>query len=331
MKFGIIGLGNHAIRRVMPAIRKSGSSVTAIYSRSPEKAEKVASEYGAASFSDIRKMLDGDIDAVYVASPNALHHEHALKVINAEKDLLLEKPMTLNYDDALEVVKEASDHRVALGIGFHLRAHPAVPEIKEAIRKGKIGEISMIEASWSGFSSRDRTLHPDSMWWSESKMVGAGSVMGTGVHVLDALNNILGSLPDRLACIRNPKGSEIERTSSINLQYGKAIAHAVSSRDIFLPDNSISIYGTEGSIQCNRFFSGEIKASLNINGKMKRFTSGDVYRKMVDAFVAYAGKKSSVIATGRDGAAVVRITEAALYSDKKGTPMELTFPKLPGK
>ena len=65
MKFGIIGLGNHAINRVMPAIKSSGNSITAIYSRAMKKAEKEGAAYGARAFSDLDEFFSrGDFDAV---------------------------------------------------------------------------------------------------------------------------------------------------------------------------------------------------------------------------------------------------------------------------
>ena len=97
MKFGVIGLGNHAINRVMPAIMLSGNSIEAVYSRNPEKAERIGRKFGGKAFDNLERMLSSDLDAVYIASPNNLHYENALAALDHGKHVLLEKPMTLSY------------------------------------------------------------------------------------------------------------------------------------------------------------------------------------------------------------------------------------------
>ena len=239
MKFGIIGLGNHAVKRVMPAIRMSHNQILSIYSRSKKKAEDQAILYGSETYDNLKEVLASDVDAFYIASPNALHFDHARLALENGKHVLLEKPMTLRYSDATDLTRLAEKEDLALGVGFHLRLHPAIEEIKNAIDAGVIGNITLIEAAWTGFSGGAKRTG-DSSWWEDPEMVGGGSIMGTGVHVMDCLNNIMRSYPDRISSIRFPHGDIIDITSSINLQYGATIAHAVSSRNVFLPENWVS-------------------------------------------------------------------------------------------
>jgi len=320
MKFAVIGLGNHAIKRVMPAIRMSGNSINSVYSRSPEKASRIAKDFGGEPYQSYDRMLSGDCDAVYIASPNSLHYSNAMAALEHGKHVLMEKPMTLDYEEAKNLVEKAEENNLSLAVGFHLRLHPAVEEIKKHIRDGDIGDVTAIDASWGGFSpsSRTNTEESDSRWWGEESMVGGGSIMGTGVHVMDTLNNVMGFHPDRISSFRDPRAELIDATSSILLNYGATIAHAVSSRRMFLPDNSLRIMGTEGAIVCTDLFSTQIKSSLNVNGKTKRFQSGNIYRKEVDSFVDLVNEKRSLIAKGIDGSIVVKMTELAIRSDMEG-------------
>jgi predicted dehydrogenase len=320
MRFAIIGLGNHAINRVMPAIIKSGNSIQAVYSRNPEKAERIGRQFGSEAFGSYEQMLSTDFDAVYIASPNNLHYLNALSALEHGKHVLLEKPMTLNYEDSKNLIKSAEKNHLSLAIGFHLRLHPAIEEIKRHVMKGDLGDITTIDACWGGFSSSNRTLteNSDSRWWGDESQVGGGSIMGTGVHVFDTLNNIMGLHPDRISSFRDPRDSIIDATTSTILSYGGTIAHAVSSRRMFLPDNSLRITGTEGTLICTNLFSTEIRSSLNVNGRIKRFRSGNIYRKEIDAFVDLVDGRKSAIASGVDGSVVVRMTELAIRSDMEG-------------
>ena len=317
MKFAVIGLGNHAINRVMPAIILSGNSIDAVYSRNPEKAERIGRRFGSNAFDSYDRMLSSDCDAVYIASPNNLHYSNAMSALEHGKNVLLEKPMTLSYEDSKKLVDKAEEEHLSLAIGFHLRLHPAIEEIKKNILNGDIGDITTVDACWGGFSSSSRnpTDDSDNRWWGDEALVGGGSIMGTGVHVFDALNNIMGLHPDRISSFRDPRDSIIDATTSTILSYGATIAHAVSSRRMFLPDNSLRITGTEGTLICTGLFSTEIRSSLNINGRIKRFRSGNIYRKEIDAFVDLVNGRKSLIATGVDGSVVVRMTELAIRSD----------------
>ena len=324
MKFGIIGLGNHAIKSVMPAIKISRNQILSIYSRSKKRAEEQAIRYGSDSYDDLNDILKTDVDAFYIASPNALHFEHARLALENGKHVLLEKPMTLRYSEATDLVRLAEKEDLALGVGFHLRLHPAIEDIKNAIDAGVIGNITLIEAAWTGYSGGGKRTG-DSSWWEDPDLAGGGSITDSGVHVMDCLNNIMRSYPDRISSIRFPHGDIIDITSSINLQYGATIAHAVSSRNVFLPENSLKIFGDEGSIEASNLFTTEINSVVNVNGKRHRFSSGNIYRKEIDAFVDLVENRPTSIARGVDGAAVVRMTEGAIQSDMSGRTVELAF------
>lgn len=328
MDFGIIGLGNHALNRFMPGVAASGNSVTAIYSRRLEKARDAANKYGAEAYDDMERLLASGCEAVYIASPNALHHPQTRSALERGKHVLLEKPMTLDYRDALDLIIAAQKLDLKLAVGFHLRFHPAVENVKELLSTEEIGDISYLSGRWGGFSTRSE--NPDTLWWSQPDLAGGGSIMGTGVHVMDTLNNILASQPRSLVAIRKPAGQIVDSMSSISLDYGETLASVLSSRRMFLPDNSLMIFGTEGTISVSGLFSTTIDSTVYLNGKsVKRFSSGDMYKKEASGFVDLVNGKKSLIATGVDGSVVVRMTQAAITSELTGRRMGLDYQILP--
>lgn len=316
MKFAIAGLGNHAINRVMPAIYATGNQITSIYSRNIDKARKEGMKYNAAPYDNLDLMLEsGDFEAVYIASPNFLHYSQAKSALLSGKHVLLEKQMTLDSGEAKELVNLAEEKGLKLALGFHMRFHPAVADVKNIIKSGDLGDISYASGFWCYQSSRSYD-NPDNKWWSEDEKVGGGSVMATGVHVLDTMNYIFEGAPDRVNSFRNPKGVVIELTEHISLQYSSTIVDVISSRAMSGKSNHLSIHGSKGSLTVMNLFSTTVESDMIRDGKkVKSYRGVDVYREEVKSFVQYVDNNSSNIAKGSDGYNVVRIVEEAFRLD----------------
>ncbi len=317
MKFGVAGLGNHAINRVMPVFREAGQEINAVYSRSIDKARKEGMKYNAKPFDNLDSFFEsGDFEAVYIASPNFLHYGQAKLALEHGKHVLLEKQMTLKTEEAEELVELAGQKHLVLALGFHMRFHPAIREIHRIVRSGELGDISYITGMWASLSARSYD-NPDVKWWREDDKVGGGAVMGTGVHVMDTMNYILGKYPDRLSSFREPLGHVIETTEHVTLQYGPTIVDVVASRAMKNPMNNLTLYGTDGTLVATGVFSTSVESSLLMDGKkIKDFRGVNVYKEEVRAFADLVQGKESHIATGRDGAMVVKMVNMAFEADR---------------
>ena len=317
-------MGNHAINRVMPVFREAGQTISAVYSRNIDKARKEGMKYNAKPFDDLETFFDnGEFEAVYIASPNFLHYDQAKLALQKGKHVLLEKQMTLKTEEAEELVKLAGEKNLRLAIGFHMRFHPAIREARRIIQGGELGEVSYITGMWASLSARSYD-NPDNKWWREDDKVGGGAVMGTGVHVMDTINYILGKYPDRLSSFRNPSGKVIEYTEHVTLQYGPTIVDIVASREMKSPMNNLTIYGTEGTLVATGVFSTSVESSLLRDGrKLKDFKGVNVYREEIKAFVDLVQGKESHIATAKDGAEVVRLVNLAFEADRDSSAFKL--------
>ena len=317
MNFGVAGLGNHAMNRVMPVFREAGHSISAVYSRNIDKARKEGIKYNARPFDDLQAFFEnGEFEAVYIASPNFLHYDQAKLALQKGKHVLLEKQMTLKTEEAEQLVKLAGEKSLKLAVGFHMRFHPAIREVRRLLQSGELGEVSYITGMWASLSARSYD-NPDNKWWREDDKVGGGAVMGTGVHVMDTINYILGKYPDRLSSFRNPSGKVIESTEHVTLQYGPTIVDIVASREMKSPMNNLTIYGTEGTIVATGVFSTSVESSLLRDGRrVKDFRGANVYREEIKAFADLVQGKESHIATAKDGAEIVRLVNLAFEADR---------------
>ena len=161
-------------------------------------AEACAAKHGAkAAYSDLGAMLrDSRVDAVFIASPNALHVQHALQAAQAGKHVFSEKPMTTTLDDAVAMVRTCRARGVKLGVGYHLRQHPGVREARRLVAEGALGTVALAQGQW-GFGVRGQDRPPPRtglrQWWDDPDLMGhASTMMGTGVHVVDTLRFVLG-------------------------------------------------------------------------------------------------------------------------------------------
>ena len=316
MKFGIISIGNHAMNRVMPAIKSSGNEISAIYSRNMEKAKKESLKYGSEPYDSLDRFFsESEFEAVYISSPNFMHFENARRSLEEGKHVLLEKQMTLRNEDAEKLADLSTEKKLQLAVGFHMRFNPAIEDLKKMISNGDLGEIAHIHGTWAHLSSSSRT-NPDSMWWSEDDKVGGGSVMGTGVHVIDTINYLLGRKPDSVYAIKRPEGKLIEDTETVIMQYGDTVGEALSSRSIAGAFNSLVVQGNKTTLVAENAFGTSVACSLKRDGKIiKEYREGNVYQKEVASFVDLVSGKKSTIATVEDGEIVVKIVNAANESD----------------
>lgn len=323
MKIGITPLGNHALRRIIPQIKGSGFELSAVYSRDEDKAGEIAKQHNALACSSLDELCNSGIDAVYISSPNSLHYSQAKKFLEKNIHVLLEKQMTLSKQEADDLIDTARRRGVILGVGFHLRFHPALSRILELMRREEIGDLLRISGMWCGAGSSSNTDEKRA-WWNKPEMAGGGSVMGTGVHVLDTIIKISGGKPERVYGWRHPKESTIENTFLIDLLYSRHTASMLSSREVEIPDNSLSIMGTEGLILSRNHFSTDTDSSLYLNGnKIGDFKGINMYHKELEAFRNEIDGKETLLAKGEDGAIVVNVVNSAVDSVLSGKSIAL--------
>ncbi len=110
VRFGIAGFGLHAVKRLMPGfVNARNCRVTALSRRDPERARESAREFGIAhAFTSTAELCASpDVDAVFIATPDALHVADVLEAVRHSKPVLVEKPMAMNANEAHQMVEAA--------------------------------------------------------------------------------------------------------------------------------------------------------------------------------------------------------------------------------
>jgi len=174
-------------------LRRLGNiEIAAVASSSDEKAREFGARIGVdRTTGDYRTLLeDPSIDAVHVLTPNALHYPMCRAVLEAGKHVLCEKPFTVSVAEARELVDLAARTGLANCIQHNLRYYPVVQQIRRMIEKGDLGEILIVQGTYS----QDWLLYDtDWNWRVESKANGLLRAMGDiGSHWMDMIQHLTG-------------------------------------------------------------------------------------------------------------------------------------------
>jgi 1,5-anhydro-D-fructose reductase (1,5-anhydro-D-mannitol-forming) len=326
--FALVGLGNIAERVATSLEGAAGARVVAVRSRDLAKAGAFAARHGGPTpYSELDEVLaDPAVDAVYLSTPNALHAGQALAALAAGKHVLVEKPMALSADDARAMVAAARERDLVLGVGFHLRFHPAHVEMRRLIAEGRIGTPTYAEGLFGSVANI-----PPGQWQVDPVLAGHGSLTGLGVHLIDLLPWLLGARIAEVAAISDGPGKErpVEALTTAVVRFeGGAQGVLTSSRRLPNARNSVRIYGTDGLLE------GEGTVAVDPAGVLRETGSGetrvhelpleDHYRLELESFARAVAGGKPFGAPGEDGVTSVAVTSAIADSAATGRTVQVT-------
>ena len=341
MTFGwaIVSTGRHPDTKMAPAINIANDSViTAVVSRDAGRAQAFANKHGAmAAYDDIDAMLaDPAVDVVYVASPNALHCEQTLKAAAAGKHVLVEKPMALGVEECQLMIDACKSAGVKLGVGFHLRSHPAHQRIRELIASGGLGEIALVTANWGrGVRGQSKPAPRPALqaWWDDPAMVGAGAFMATGVHCADLMRYVLGREVTQVTALSDATSkAPLEELLAMSLRFDDGSLGTIMTgrRTPDYQSNDVMVYGSEGRAGVHASISMALEGTLDIdvNGtKAEESYESDpiaLYTRQVNTFNAAIVNGGELLASGLDGLRAAQITQAMVESARTGQRIDFS-------
>jgi predicted dehydrogenase len=209
--WGILATGKIAQSFAADLALTPGARLAAVGSRRPEGARAFADRHGAAaaygSYDEL--VADPAVDVVYVASPHALHLEHARLAFAAGKHVLCEKPLTLNAAEAEEMVALAAASDRFLMEAMWTACHPVVRQLVAQVRAGRFGTPRHVHAEL-GFrvdaGPEDRMLDP---------ALGAGALLDMGIYPLTFAHLLLGPAQELRASAPRSAGG-MDRGRALN-------------------------------------------------------------------------------------------------------------------
>ena len=318
VRWGLIGCGDIADKRVAPALRETpGSALVAVARAQAELAAEFAARHGAARFyADWRELLrDREIDAVYVATPVRLHAEQAVAAAEAGKHVLCEKPMALDLAGCERMLAAAHSHGVRLGVAYYRHHYPAVARLRELIASGEIGRPVLARAE--AFEPFDPPPgHPRS-WLLRKAESGGGPMMDFGCHRLEVLLDLLGPIEETRGFLSNVRfrEREVEDTAVAHLRFRSGaqavltVTHAASERR-----DTLDVFGTDGSAHVAVLNEGGLRIVTADGTREERHPPhANLHQPLVEDFVAAVRERRDPAVTGEIGLEVSRAL-AAIYA-----------------
>jgi predicted dehydrogenase len=132
---------------------------------------------------------NADIDAVYVITPNGLHHDEVIRVAKAGKHVICEKPMGLNAKEGQEMIDACKKAKVKLLVGYRIHFEPKTLEIIRMRKDGEFGKILFFQGL-SGFKIGD-----PNQWRLNKQLAGGGALMDIGIYAINGARYMIGEEP----------------------------------------------------------------------------------------------------------------------------------------
>lgn len=190
---GIIGTGFGQIIHI-PALQiHPDTEVVAVYHRDRSKAQQIADKFGIAHACDrIADLLAiPEVDAVTISTPPSFHYEQAKAAIEARKHVLLEKPVTMNAQEAIALHRLAEQNQVITATDFEFRCVPQWQYLKHLLDNNHIGKKRLINIEWLV----QGRANPQRVWnWYSQKSYGGGALGAIGSHAFDYVRWLFGDI-----------------------------------------------------------------------------------------------------------------------------------------
>jgi predicted dehydrogenase len=323
VRFGIVGFGLHAVRRLMPGFALAQRcKVTALSTREMQKARASAAEYKIPQAFDSTAELckSKEVDAVLVTTPNALHLKDVLTAIEHGKPVLCEKPMGMNAGECRQMLNAARKAKLLLGVAHVFRFEDSTARFRERIANGQIGKpiFARAEFSYQG-KAHLRT------WLTDAALAGGGPIGDVGVHCVDAMRYILQdevkSVGARGMWDQASGGVEAAAVLSLEFVRGTLGSVMVSMRaDYRTP---LEFVGDEGSVRADDGLTVDhpIMLELRRSGKLietEEISNKLAYARQVDTFADAIQGKAEFPVPAEQGWQNQEILDAAFLSLKSG-------------
>ena len=333
IRYAVVGTGWISQIAFMPSIAQTGNSeITAIVSGNRANAEKLASFYGIEhiyAYDQYDEMLNsGHVDAVYIALPNSLHADYAIRAAKAGVHALVEKPLAVTAAECEAMIAATGKAGVKLMTAYRLHTEPGTLEAIDIIRRGEIGEPRLFSSVFSFPVAAGNHRLKAEHW--------GGPLQDIGVYCVNAMRHLLGAEPTEvIAAIAARPGdarfTEVEEMVSATLRFPQErIAQFVAS---FGGDDidQYRVVGTEGQIEVSSGyrFDRPITVTLTKGGKTveKAFPQYDHFSGQAHYFSDCILNGIAPEPDGGDGLADVAIMRAIEESAKTGRAQKITLPE----
>jgi 1,5-anhydro-D-fructose reductase (1,5-anhydro-D-mannitol-forming) len=288
----VIGIGDIATRRVIPAIQaEPRSCLHGLVTRDPGK----AAPFNARVWTSLDGALaDPAVEAVYVATPVFLHAAQTIQSLRAGKHVLCEKPMAMNEAEARSMVQIAKETGRIFGVAYYRRMYPKVQRAKQLLEAGAIGKPVLAELTSHGWFD-EKESHRS--WLIDPAQAGGGPLYDVASHRIDVLNFLFGQPNRATGHLSNAVHHyAVEDNATVMIDYAGGMRGVVDVRwHSKVTWDECRIRGTEGEMELSPLNGPEL---IYPGGRENLPPHANLHYPMIENFVDAALGKAPLLASG---------------------------------
>ncbi|MDX5360025.1 MAG: Gfo/Idh/MocA family oxidoreductase [Alphaproteobacteria bacterium] len=258
---------------------------------------------------------EGAADGFVLATPHSQHEAQALCVLEAGLPVLVEKPLALTRTGAARIMDAAAARGLLAAVGFNRRFAPAMQRMRELARSGALGTLQAVEGNFSGsFAYR----YSPEMWRASPQEAPAGGMTPMGVHVLDAMIDLLGPV-EAAQTLSTRRVLQIAQddTTMVSLRFRCGAIGVLTTLTTTAPTWRVQLFGSKGWAMAD---GHERLIHAPIDGPVTetRYPATDLERAELEAFAAAIRGRADYPVTPEEAVEGVAALEAIVASAADG-------------
>lgn len=251
-KIGIAIIGSGMVAHVHAAALQETEAVDVcgVWGRNREAAAEFAAKYGISSYPSYEAVLsDPAVGAMINCLPPGYHADFGIKAAEAGKHLFVEKPIDINLDKAMQLIKAFRDRHLVLSVVFQNRFTPAAQKVKEALEKGLLGRLIQGDAYVKWY--RPPEYYKANAWRGTHAIEGGGALINQAIHTIDLLQWFMGPVKSIFGHVKTAIHSiETEDLGVAVLEWENGAVGVIEGSTALWPGvkEKIEIHGENGYI-----------------------------------------------------------------------------------
>ena len=330
IRYAVVGLGYIAQVAVLPAFQHASrnSELSALISDDPQKLRELSEKYNvkiSGSYDDYENILrSGNIDAVYIALPNHMHREYAVRAAACGIHVLCEKPMAVTTDECLKMIDACENADVKLMIAYRLHFDNANLEGVKIVQSEKIGTPKMFNSTFSMHVKEGNIRLND-------ESLGGGPMYDIGIYCINAARYLFRSEPEQVfafsATSDEERFNKADEMTAVTMKFPDAkLASFVCSFGAADTSN-YRVIGTEGDLRVEPAYeyAEPLVHHLTVEGKTSKrsFKKRDQFAPELEYFSDCVLSNKTPEPDGYEGLIDIQIIQAILESAKTGRSISL--------
>jgi len=335
INFAVVGCGRVSRKHLESIQKNPRATLLAVCDCNFKKVSKAKKEYGVHyAYTEYGKLLKNkDIDVINICTPSGLHPKMIIAAAKANKNILVEKPLSLNLKEAIKSVEIVKKQNKLLGVVFQNRCNFPIKYVYEKLKKNLLGNILLITATVRWY--RPPSYYKDE--WHGRKNMDGGILFNQAIHFVDMLLYLMNKEVKSVYCTSSTLAHniEIDDVALVNIKFNDGTLGVVEASTISYPKNM------EGSItlQCEKatvevggraldkvvYWEGKSKPKIPIicSRKDKEDIYGTGHYEVINNMVDAIRNKKKLICDGDNAIKTIKVIEKAYLSSIKRKEVKL--------